>query len=497
MRRFLDLALAAPLLAAGFALAQTKTEPVVATVEILPASAQAEVGQELAFKAVARDESGEIVDQPPSSWFAAPWDLAGAEQDGRVVLHAAGEVRVGAVVGGKTGHAQVTVKPPRVARIEIQGPTAPLVEGADFQLLASAFTSRGDPREDLTFGWKSESPAVASVDEAGRVTALAPGRASLRASAEEVSADISIQVVENTVATLTIEPRLARARTGDVVRFTAQARDAKEKTVPHPLVRWSVSGPGAFIEPDGAFVAERPGSYSIFAVSGKQVSVSSVLVSPRNVEREIEVIGRIPVGEFQMAEQWIFDRYAYLSSIADKLRVYEIARPGEPQLLDTLTVDARIVNDVSVSADGRLGVLTREGASNRKNGIVLLDTSDPAHPKVLSEYTETVTGGVHSAFIYGQHIYLTDDATGSLRVIDVEDPKSPREVGRWEVESPTARTIVRKSSEGEDLLSSGRYLLRRLRGERARLSRLLARRLGGPRRGKRHQGGQPGKTPVG
>jgi len=111
-----------------------------------------------------------------------------------------------------------------------------------------------------------------------------------------------------------------------------------------------------------------------------------------------------------------------------------------------------------VSADGRLGVLTREGASNRKNGIVILDTSDPAHPKVLSEYTETVTGGVHSAFIYGQHIYLTDDATGSLRVIDVEDPKSPREVGRWEVESPTARTIVRKSAEGENLLSSGRYL---------------------------------------
>jgi hypothetical protein len=42
--------------------------------------------------------------------------------------------------------------------------------------------------------------------------------------------------------------------------------------------------------------------------------------------------------------------------------------------------------------DGKIGVLTREGASNRKNGIVFLDLTDPAHPKVLSEYTETVTG---------------------------------------------------------------------------------------------------------
>ena len=67
-----------------------------------------------------------------------------------------------------------------------------------------------------------------------------------------------------------------------------------------------------------------------------------------------------------------------------------------------------------MSADGKFGVVTREGASNRKNGIVLLDTSDPAHPKVASEYTETVSGGVHSAYIDGHYVYLTDDATGSV-----------------------------------------------------------------------------------
>ena len=64
-----------------------------------------------------------------------------------------------------------------------------------------------------------------------------------------------------------------------------------------------------------------------------------------------------------------------------------------------------------MTADGKIGVLTREGASNRKNGIVFLDFADPAHPKVLSEFTETVTGGVHSAYINGHYVYLTDDAT--------------------------------------------------------------------------------------
>jgi hypothetical protein len=63
---------------------------------------------------------------------------------------------------------------------------------------------------------------------------------------------------------------------------------------------------------------------------------------------------------------------------------------------------------------------------------------------------------VHSAFLDGHYVYLTDDATSSLRVIDFEDILAPREVARWEVESVTAKTITSESSGGE--LSSGRYL---------------------------------------
>ena len=135
----------------------------------------------------------------------------------------------------------------------------------------------------------------------------------------------------------------------------------------------------------------------------------------------------------QISEQWMFGNYIYISTIADQVQVYDISDPKNPKLTDTVKVDARVVNDVSLTADGKIGVLTREGASSRKNGIVFLDTSDLAHPKVLSEYTETVTGGVHSAYIDGQYVYLTDDATGSMRVISFKDPKNPKEVARWEV----------------------------------------------------------------
>jgi hypothetical protein len=221
------------------------------------------------------------------------------------------------------------------------------------------------------------------------------------------------------------------------------------------FVRWEVSGDGAMIEADGGFVAERPGTYIVTATSGDRNSIASVVVTPRNVERELEVVGRAPLKDTQAAEQWIFKNYAYVSTISDKLLVYDISDPKNPRLTETLKVDARTVNDISITADGRIGVLTREGASSRRNGIVFLDTSDLAHPKVISEYTETVTGGVHSAFIYDHYVFLTDDATGSMRVIDFQNVKAPKEVARWQVENQIISTV--RTPDGAEQVG-GRYL---------------------------------------
>jgi len=414
--------------------------PKVAAVEISPATAEAEIGQKMQFNAVAKDASGKRVEMKPSLWVALPVDIANADESGMVTFLAPGEIKVVAVVGGKPGIARVMVKPARVASIDIAPVSTPLMVRGTLKLDATARSSNGNPRNDVAVVWTSETPTVATVDAAGFVVGVRPGKATLRASAEGISNTVTINVVPNPVSNLSIEPGTTKARTGDVVHFAAQAKDGKGSQVQNPSVRWTVSGDGAFIEQDGGFVAERPGSYVVTATGGDHTAVATVIVSPRNVERELEVVGRAPFQEFQAAEQWVFGNYAYVSTISDKVLVFDISDPAHPQQTDTIKVDAHNVNDVSVSADGKIGVLTREGASSRKNGIVFLDTSDPAHPKIVSEYTETVTGGVHSAFIDGHYVYLTDDATGSLRVIDFKDVKAPKEVARWQVESPLVTT---------------------------------------------------------
>ncbi len=356
------------------------------------------------------------------------FDSAAANQDGTVTSFLPGLIRVGAVINGKTGFASVTVKPQAPARIEIDAPRSALVIGAAIALGARAVVASGDPYWRLirlalrvAFGRHGRRSGV--------VTAVAPGTATIRASVGSLSATTNVRVIAGGVQRLTVQPATASLRTGDVVRYNASVLPAG---LAQTAVRWSVSGDAASIDADGVFVAERPGTYVVTAAAGNRAASASVIVLPRNVQRTLEVVGRTPIEEFQTLEQWIVGNYAYVTSAyAGRLWVYDVSNPSAPVKVDSLAFDGRVLNDVSTTADGRIAVISREGASSRKNGIVFLDTSDQAHPKVVSEYTETVTGGVHSAFIDGHYVYITDGATGSLRVIDFRDVKTPKEVGRW------------------------------------------------------------------
>jgi hypothetical protein len=426
-----------------------------ASVEVSPKTLDAHVGEKVKFSAVGKDASGNPIDEKPSVWFAAPFDVAGANDSGEVTFHAPGVVTVGAVIAGKAGYATVNVVDSKVTAVEIEPPAYPsVVAGGSEKLNAIVRTASGNPRTDVAVKWTSEKPTVATVDAAGLVTGISPGSVTVKAVAEGVSGAVTLQVARDSVRKLTVKPASAEARTGDVVHFNASAADAAGGNMKGPAVRWSITGEGASVYPDGAFVAEKAGTYVVTASSGQHNATASVVVKPRNVEREMDVVSHTPMPDLQMSEEWIIGHHAYLSTIADKVFVYDIADPANPKLLDTLKVDARIINDISTTPDEKIGVFTREGASNRKNGIVFLDTSDAAHLKVLSEYTATVTGGVHSAYIDGHYVYLTDDATGSMRVIDFKDPKNPKEVARWEAQNPTMTTMETKHGS----ITSGRYL---------------------------------------
>src|SRR4029434_8812932 len=130
---------------------------------------EAVVGQQLTFSATGYDDAGNKMDAQPSAWFAAPFDIAYADEKGTVTFTGAGDVRVGAIINGKTGFIMVTVRPQAVARVTIAKPRAALAVATGLTLQAHAEMANGAPRTDLQVQWASLRPDIASIDQSGFV----------------------------------------------------------------------------------------------------------------------------------------------------------------------------------------------------------------------------------------------------------------------------------------------------------------------------------------
>ncbi len=409
----------------------------VASVDVTPAAATVAAGGTQQFRAIVMDARGATLNVPVT-WLATPFDIAAADSTGRVITTRAGRTYVIAIADGKPGVAtlEITERGPASLRVVAAG-AAKTVVGGTVQLDALAATALGDPVAPGAVRWTSAAPQIASVED-GLVRGRAPGTAAIEAKSGALTARLDVTVASNPVRGIRVATPPA-ARTGDVIMLKADLLDNNGKAISGVPVQWSVSGSGATVYPDGGFVADAPGLYRVLATVGDRSAATAVRAAPRTEARSLVQIAHVSLPKgVEGAEIWPVGDVVYVSTIAGAVYVFDIANPRNPKLTDSLGVDARLVNDVSTTADGKIGVLSREGASNRKNGLVFFDTSDPRHPKVVSEFTEGMTGGVHSAYVYQHYVFATDDATGSLRIIDFADVRNPRQVGRWEI----TRTIT-------------------------------------------------------
>jgi hypothetical protein len=421
----------------------------VASVELTPAKISVTAGDSVRFSLTVKDAAGQPVAARAVLWSVGPHDMGSADSTGLVRTFRQGNALVMAVVGGKVGRATIEVGPRPPASVDVSAESPEVLLGGSTVLSAVARAANNVPLSHVPIQFRSTDQQVATVDRAGVVTGVRIGRARIVAETPAgLRGEVEVSVVPNPVKRLAISGT-AMARTGDVVRFTVTATDQQDRPVREPPVRWSVGGRGAAVYPDGGFVAEEPGSYLVTASIGAISASTSIAVSRRVHDRKFERVAHRGFGSLQAGEHWAIGDVLYVTTVADRVYTFDIKDPANPIKVDSVMVDARLVNDVSTTEDGKIGVITREGASSRKNGIVFLDLADPLHPKLLSEYTATVSGGVHSAFIDGHYVYLTDGATGSFRVIDFRNPIAPREVARWQPgESdipgrPTGRAVGR------------------------------------------------------
>jgi hypothetical protein len=433
------------------AAAQTSTAPVT-RLRITPAVRSVAVGDSLKLRVEALDARGNVVPgvtvrfTPQGGRFQASIDSLGVIRAG-----APGTMPLAILVTSPNSSPysekiEVTLLPGPAARITMEPAVTKLVAGQRVHIGARVLTASGDEREGDAVTWTSSNPSVLRVT-GGLATAIAPGTATITARAGAASETRSIQVIPATGLTVNLSPARLSARQGDVVRFAVDVRDVRGQRVSGLTPRWSFSPGNGTIDHDGSFVGNVPGTYVITADLGARGAEAVVTLTDRDVRRTADVVGRLPRSAFFTSEVWLHPdgKHLYLGTTIGGDRIYavDVSNPAGPVVTDSIVANSRSMNDMMTTADGKWLVFTREGANDRRNGIVIASTADPAHPKPVAEFTEGVTAGVHSAFVYtqprhGTHVYLTNSGTGSLNIVDINDPTKPRLVGEWRPREITA-----------------------------------------------------------
>jgi hypothetical protein len=344
----------------------------------------------------------------------------------------------------------VLVTWPALTKIEIIPEAGRLYAGVMLAHTARGSHADGSVRPSLTAVWRSSDAAIASVDRFGNVTAHKPGSATITAEAEGVNAQIRHTVAANPVTTIELGIRETTARTGDVIKLAATAKRSNGAVVSDAKIAWSYSytPDDTTVAPGGAgiidyvidrhvFTANHPGRFTLLANSGNAFARTVIDVKPRDVRRRITVTGRGSINRTHTSDLWPWtgkdgrdyalvgtwggDGYAMVFDITDLSNIVKT---------DSVQVEARTINDVTVSPSGRYGVLTKEGAANRVNGVVILDLSTPAHPTIASVFSDDLTGGVHNVFATDEYLFAISGGQKYI-IIDMKDITKPRKVGEY------------------------------------------------------------------
>ncbi len=437
-------------------------EPAELVVE--PTELHLKVGEKAKLTATVKDASGETVDMLVM-FFSRSRRSVGVTPEGDVEAYRPGEHTLIAVVPkdpeqrGRRAEmllrveVPVTIPNPPIASVSFTNLPSRFYADTVVPVQTEVRDTSGAWRTEMQVGFESRNKDVATIDELGNLVFHEPGKAKIVATAEDVEGTVNIEVLENPVVSFELEASTKQARTGDVVHFKAVARDAKGKEVPEFPVQFASYGkpfdtiiaPGAIshVDPDGAFVAERSGLHTVVAVAGSHSARQTIKIVPRDISQEVEVIGQGAVRDRHTSDLWIWEGvdgrdYALTGTWGADGHAYiwDVTDPKNMQLIDVVRVDARTVNDVKVSEDAKVAVISREGASNRKNGLVILDISNPRDGvQVIARYDDQLNGGVHNVFIHNNHIYAINNGR-RYDIINIEDPTKPTRVGRFELDTP-------------------------------------------------------------
>ena len=250
----------------------TVTQIPVNNVLLSPPSQSVEIGSTVTFTATPRDASNNPLSGRTIFYSSSDPSIATINSSTGVATGVApGSVTIGAISEGKTGTASLTVTPVAVGSVSVSPASQSIVAGTTTSspFVATVKDGSGNTLTGRVVTFSSSDESIATVDNSGNATGVAPGTVTITATSEGKSGTASLTVTPAPVASVDISPAgVAGTPAGGTIQFTATPRDASSNALSGRVVTWTTSDSSlATIDANGLMTAISAGLVTVAAHS--------------------------------------------------------------------------------------------------------------------------------------------------------------------------------------------------------------------------------------
>ena len=241
------------------------------------------VGQQSQLDADVLDQNGGQITGATITWSSSNPSIATVSSTGMLKGISAGSAVITASSGGLSATTTASVAIVSTASVRISPTSLSLNAGATGTLSAQALDANQNVLTGRVVAWASQNPAIATVSNAGVVTAVNAGSTVLTATIEGKSATAAVSVNPAPlapVASVSVQLANANLSQGQTTQATATLKDASGNVLTGRTVTWtSLDTAVATVNSSGLVTAKNGGTVAIVAQSGSVNGSASLTVN--------------------------------------------------------------------------------------------------------------------------------------------------------------------------------------------------------------------------
>ena len=251
--------------------------PEACTVTVAPASLTLPVNAAQTIVGTAFNCDGNSIRNKRIAFSSSNSAVATVTTEGVVIAVGVGQATISATADGKSASVPVTVTPEQAATVTVTPSTVTLRRTNTRQFSAVARNAQNVVISGSVFRWSSSNSAVASVDQNGMVTALAPGNVVISAESNQTNGTAAVQVTELPIGSCSVSPANSKITVTQQTQPSVTLRDTAGNVLSNVNrgIGWTSDNEvAATVSQSGLVTGRRAGTARITASSLESTSAN-------------------------------------------------------------------------------------------------------------------------------------------------------------------------------------------------------------------------------